>query len=131
MRGEGRGLGGCGVSDNKYNCAHGAQLNFGDKTPYLTYATNQEEATIANQPNFLVILQPLCLVASLYFLYCCLYSLVFLWTPKLWVLAVSGLIYMLGKQIRTVVFFYRGLKVQQTTTAFSFTHPTFSLNKSN
>jgi hypothetical protein len=45
----------------------------------------------------------------LYFLYCCLYSLVFLWAPKLWVLAVSGLIYMLGKQFPTMIFL--GLKV--------------------
>jgi hypothetical protein len=66
-----------------------------------------EEATTANQPNFFVLLEPLCLVASLYFLYCCLYSLVFLWAPKLWVLAVSGLIYMLGKQIPTIVSFLK------------------------
>jgi hypothetical protein len=45
----------------------------------------------------------------LYFLYCCLYSLVFLWAPKLWVLAVSGLIYMLGK--RSELLFFLGLKV--------------------
>ncbi len=32
-----RGRGGCGVSDNKYSCAHGAQINFGDLIPYLTY----------------------------------------------------------------------------------------------
>jgi hypothetical protein len=29
--------GGCGVSANEYICAHGAQINFGDLTPYLTY----------------------------------------------------------------------------------------------
>ncbi len=28
---------GCGVSANEYSCAHGAQINFGDLTPYLTY----------------------------------------------------------------------------------------------
>jgi hypothetical protein len=28
----------CGVSANEYSCAHGAQINFGDLTPYLTYA---------------------------------------------------------------------------------------------
>jgi hypothetical protein len=28
---------GCGVSANEYSCAHGAQINFGDFTPYLTY----------------------------------------------------------------------------------------------
>jgi hypothetical protein len=27
----------CGVSANEYSCAHGAQINFGDLTPYLTY----------------------------------------------------------------------------------------------
>ncbi len=26
----------CGVSANEYSCAHGAQINFGDLTPYLT-----------------------------------------------------------------------------------------------
>jgi hypothetical protein len=30
--------GGCGVSDNEYCCAHGAQIIFGDLTPYLTYS---------------------------------------------------------------------------------------------
>ncbi len=34
---KGRGGGGCGVSANEYRCAHGAQINFGDLTPYLTY----------------------------------------------------------------------------------------------
>jgi hypothetical protein len=32
------GEGGCGVSANEYSCAHGAQINFGDVTPYLIYA---------------------------------------------------------------------------------------------
>jgi hypothetical protein len=32
-----RGVGGCGVSVNEYSYAHGAQINFGDLTPYLTY----------------------------------------------------------------------------------------------
>ena len=32
----GGGGGGCGVSANEYICAHGAQINFGDLTPYLT-----------------------------------------------------------------------------------------------
>ena len=27
----------CGVLANEYSCAHGAQKNFGDQTPYLTY----------------------------------------------------------------------------------------------
>ncbi len=35
MRGEG---GSCGVSANEYSWAHGALINFGDLTPYLTYA---------------------------------------------------------------------------------------------
>jgi hypothetical protein len=29
--------GACGVSANVYSCAHGAQITFGDLTPYLTY----------------------------------------------------------------------------------------------
>jgi hypothetical protein len=29
--------GDCGVSANEDSCAHGAQINFGDPTPYLTY----------------------------------------------------------------------------------------------
>jgi hypothetical protein len=33
----GMGGGGCGVSANEYSCAHGAQINFGDLPPYLTY----------------------------------------------------------------------------------------------
>ncbi len=36
MRGDGGG-GGCGVSANEFSCAHGAQISFGDLTPYLTY----------------------------------------------------------------------------------------------
>jgi hypothetical protein len=31
------GGGGCGVSANEYSCAHGAQINFRDLTPHLTY----------------------------------------------------------------------------------------------
>ncbi len=38
MRWEGGG--GSGVLKNEYSCAHGAQINFGDLTPYLTYETN-------------------------------------------------------------------------------------------
>jgi hypothetical protein len=34
------GEGGCGVSANEYSFTHGAQINFGDLTPYLTYAYN-------------------------------------------------------------------------------------------
>ncbi len=33
--GGGFGGGGCGVSANESGCAHGAQINFGDITPYL------------------------------------------------------------------------------------------------
>ena len=32
------GGGGFGASADEYSCAHGAQINFGDLTPYLTYA---------------------------------------------------------------------------------------------
>jgi hypothetical protein len=31
------GVGGCGVLANEYSIAHGTQINFGDRTPYLTY----------------------------------------------------------------------------------------------
>ncbi len=31
------GVRGCEVSANEYSCAHGAQINFGDLTKYLTY----------------------------------------------------------------------------------------------
>jgi hypothetical protein len=34
------GGGGCCVSANEYICSHGAQINFGDLTPYLTYDAN-------------------------------------------------------------------------------------------
>ncbi len=33
------GGGGYRVSANEYSCAHGAQINLGDLTPYLTYGT--------------------------------------------------------------------------------------------
>jgi hypothetical protein len=35
-----RGGGDCGVSANEHSCAHGAQINFGDLAPYLTYAAH-------------------------------------------------------------------------------------------
>ncbi len=38
-------MGGCGVSANKYSCAHGAQINFGYLTPYLTYGPSQWAAS--------------------------------------------------------------------------------------
>jgi hypothetical protein len=42
MRGKGGGwVAVCGVSANEYSCAHGAQINFGDPTPYLTYGNSQ------------------------------------------------------------------------------------------
>ncbi len=34
----------CGVSANEYSCAHGAQINFGDLTSYLTYDCKITEA---------------------------------------------------------------------------------------
>ncbi len=33
--------GGEGVSANEYSCTHGAQINFGDLTPYLTQDSNK------------------------------------------------------------------------------------------
>jgi hypothetical protein len=38
--GEWGGGGCCGVQANEYSCAHGAQINFGDLPPYLTYGLN-------------------------------------------------------------------------------------------
>jgi hypothetical protein len=38
----GGGEGGCGVSANAYSCEHGARINFGDLTPYLTYAADEK-----------------------------------------------------------------------------------------
>jgi hypothetical protein len=38
MRADGGGGGGCGGTANEYSCAHGAQINFGDPTTYLTYS---------------------------------------------------------------------------------------------
>jgi hypothetical protein len=35
----GGGGAGCGVSANKYSCAHGAQINFEDLPPYLIHIT--------------------------------------------------------------------------------------------
>ena len=45
---------------------------------------------------FLILFQPLCLVACLYLVYCGLYSTIFHLLPKLWILTVSLLIYIIG-----------------------------------
>ena len=37
--GGGGSCGGGGVSATEYSCAHGAQRNFGDLTPYLAYGS--------------------------------------------------------------------------------------------
>jgi hypothetical protein len=47
MRGEGG-----GVSANEYSCAHGAQINFGDLTSYLTYAVLPLKASRAMAIEF-------------------------------------------------------------------------------
>jgi hypothetical protein len=44
--GEGGGRGGCWVSANEYSCADGAQINFGDFTPYLTFGLNHGQAEL-------------------------------------------------------------------------------------
>ncbi len=56
MRGGGRGGGG---SANKYSCAHGAQLNFGDLTPYLTYGIHN---TVLQDSTLL----PMCSTSQIY-----------------------------------------------------------------
>jgi hypothetical protein len=47
----GGGEGGCGVSANEYSCAHGAQINFGHLTPYLTYAQDAPRVEKIDQPR--------------------------------------------------------------------------------
>ncbi len=58
MRVGGGGGGGCGVSANEYSCTHGAQINFGDLTPYLTYsmpiAVNYKTLSERGRIEFLV-----------------------------------------------------------------------------
>jgi hypothetical protein len=45
-----RGGGGvCGVSASEYSCANGAQINFGDLTPYLTYDQKEGGGTKNNE----------------------------------------------------------------------------------
>ncbi len=39
--GGGGGEGGCGISANEYSRSHGAQINFGDLVPYLTFVTRE------------------------------------------------------------------------------------------
>jgi hypothetical protein len=43
--GGGGGGGGGGVTANESSCAHGALINFGGLTPYLTYGTHPKETT--------------------------------------------------------------------------------------
>ncbi len=48
MRGGG---GGCGASANEYSCAHGAPINFGDLTPYITYGISCHLVTLQLADN--------------------------------------------------------------------------------
>jgi hypothetical protein len=48
MRGEG---GSCGVSANEYSCTHEAQINFGDLTPFLTYAQDAPRVDKIDRPR--------------------------------------------------------------------------------
>jgi hypothetical protein len=36
----------CGVSASEYSCTHGAQRNFGDLTPYLTYVSSHAKESL-------------------------------------------------------------------------------------
>jgi hypothetical protein len=38
------GEGSCGAPAKEYSCTHGAQINFGDLTPYLTYVCKIERS---------------------------------------------------------------------------------------
>jgi hypothetical protein len=49
-----RAEGACGVSANEYIFAHGAQINFGDLTPYFTYACMYSITTPQNKTTQVV-----------------------------------------------------------------------------
>ncbi len=54
----GGGVRGCGASPNEYSCAHEAQINFGDLTPYLTYGISgqfplRSQTSSVNKDDFL------------------------------------------------------------------------------
>jgi hypothetical protein len=50
--GWGGGGGGAGFQPNEYSCGHGAQINFGDPSPYLTYVfTVGDSLLLANNPT--------------------------------------------------------------------------------
>jgi hypothetical protein len=49
---------GCGVSANEYSCAHEAQINFVDLTPYLTYGPTCHISTL----NWHCIIANACLI---------------------------------------------------------------------
>ncbi len=40
-----------GASANEYSYAHGAQINFGDPTPYLTYEISEGEGVLSTGPT--------------------------------------------------------------------------------
>jgi hypothetical protein len=61
MRVGGGGGGDCGVSANENSRAHGAQRNFGDLTPYLTYDLLCEENAKGLKTNFCSISDRECL----------------------------------------------------------------------
>ena len=68
-----RGIGeGGSRSANKYSCSHGAQINFGDLTPYLTYGffSRVSQAGILD-----AIFQSVFLFSLLLFWLCCLHGL--------------------------------------------------------
>jgi hypothetical protein len=48
----------CGASANEYSCAHGAQINFGDITPYLTSGVDPISTILKNCVVVLTILDP-------------------------------------------------------------------------
>jgi hypothetical protein len=41
---------GCGISANEYSCAHGAQVNFGDQTPYFNRLNSIDSLTVKQSP---------------------------------------------------------------------------------
>ncbi len=51
------GGGGWGVSANEYSSAHGAQINFGDLTPYLNYGVRVQVVICQNLIVFILVVQ--------------------------------------------------------------------------
>ncbi len=87
------GSAGSQLSANEYSCAHGAQINFGDLTPYLTYALNTW-LNLVHSETYLFLVANVSLMSLLFlFLFCCFF-------PHPLQSSVVSLLPILGKIIR-------------------------------